>query len=270
MHIIVLIKEVPDMEKVRFDTERGVIDRKSAGTEVNPFDLNALEAAVQLKELLGAKVTALCMGPSQAEKSLKEALSRGADEALLLSDSAFGGSDTWATSRTLAAAIRKLGDWDAIFAGEKTVDGDTGQVGAQVAQLLALPLISYVETLNWHQATGLSAEVSLWDGLYRKSVAGKALFTFTKTANTPRLPGVRDKMKARKAQIPCWKLADLAGYLEASQTGFSGSPTKVKKIVIPPAPQRQGNCYRDALPQALEQVDRLLQSSHLITQEVKA
>ncbi|MEN1759899.1 electron transfer flavoprotein subunit beta/FixA family protein [Anoxynatronum sibiricum] len=269
MHIIVLMKEVPDMEKVRFDTEKGVIDRKSAGTEVNPFDLNALEAAVQLKESAGATVTALCMGPPQAEKSLKEALSRGADEALLLSDTAFGGSDTWATARTLAAAIGKIGTYDAIFAGEKTVDGDTGQVGAQVAQLLALPLVSYAESLCWEEGTGLAAVVSLWDGFYRKTVTGKGLFTFTKTANTPRLPGVRDKMKARKAVIPCWKLADLAGHLDASETGFSGSPTKVKRIVIPPAPQRQGQCYRDALPEALDQLETLLKSKHLL-KEVEA
>lgn len=258
MRIIVLIKEVPDMDQVRFNVEEGVVDRKSAGTEVNPFDLNALEAALQLKEQTGGGVTALCMGPPQAEKSLREAVARGADEALLLSDPAFGGSDTWATSQTLAAAIRKLGDYQYIFAGEKTVDGDTGQVGAEIAELLSIPHISYVEKLKWDEKWGLVAEVSLWDAIYRKTLQGKGLLTFTKTANTPRLPSIRDKMKSRKLLIPVWQLNDLAGFIHAGETGFSGSPTKVKKIVVPKPLARQGSVYRDDTETALNDLHALL------------
>ena len=264
MHIIVLIKEVPDMDRVRFNVDEGVVDRKSAGTEVNPFDLNALEAAVQLKVQAGGFVTALCMGPPQAEKSLREAIARGADKALLLSDPAFGGSDTWATSRTLAAAIRKLENYDAIFAGEKTVDGDTGQVGAEIAELLAIPHISYVEKLEWHEKKGLVAAVSLWDAIYRKTLHGKGLLTFTKTANTPRLPNIRDKMKSRKLTIPVWHLSDLEGFLDVGETGFSGSPTKVKKIVIPKPLARQGNLYRDDTEKALNDLHLLLISKHYL------
>ncbi len=253
MRIIVLIKEVPDMEKVRFDSEKGVVDRKSAGTEVNPFDLNALEAAVQMKEIADASVTALCMGPPQAEKSLKEAIARGADEGILLSDAAFGGSDTWATSITLVAAIKKMGDYDYIFAGEKTVDGDTGQVGSEVASMLKIPQICFVESLEMNKE-GLTAMVAVWDGIYRKTLTGKGMLTFTKAANTPRLPGIREKMKARKMEIPVWDLRFLSEYLNETDTGFKGSPTKVKKVVVPPVLHRKGKIFREINDACLREV----------------
>ena len=132
MKIIVPIKQVPDMSQVKFDNEQGRVDRNSAGVEINPFDLNALEAAVQITEKSNGSIIAISMGPLSAESSLKDALARGADEAILLSDSAFSGSDTLATSCILAAAIRKLGEYDLIICGEKTVDGDTGQVGRKL------------------------------------------------------------------------------------------------------------------------------------------
>lgn len=263
MRIIVLIKEVPDMEKVKFDSEKGVIDRKSAGTEVNPFDLNALEAAVQLKEEKEAYVIALCMGPPQAEKSLKEAVARGADEAYLLSDTAFGGADTWATSRTLAAAIRKLEPYDYIFAGEKTVDGDTGQVGAEVATLLKIPQICFVEEIK-SKNDSLSATVAVWDGIYEKTLKGQGLLTFTKTVNSPRLPGIRDKMKARKMEIPVWGIESLVEHLKEEDTGFKGSPTKVKKVVVPPPLQRKGKVCRDIKDDCLQEIRRMITSKGIL------
>ena len=132
--IVVPIKQVPDMERVKFDKEKGTVDRSSAPGEINPFDLNALEAAVQIKEKLGATVTTVSMGPPQAEAALRDALSRGADRGILLVDKAFAGADTWATSYTLASAIQRLGQTDLIVCGEKTVDGDTAQVGPAVAE----------------------------------------------------------------------------------------------------------------------------------------
>jgi len=124
LHIIVLVKQVPDIERVRFNVEEGRIDRSSAPAETNPFDLNALETAVQLKEKMGGLVTAISMGPPQAESSLRDALARGADRAILLTDRRFAGADTLATSYTLAMAIRRLGAFDLIVCDEKTVDGD--------------------------------------------------------------------------------------------------------------------------------------------------
>ena len=127
MKILVLLKEVPDMEKVRFDSQRGVVDRSSAPAELNPFDESALQAALDLKRKTGAHVTVLTMGPPRAELTLQDACARGADAGILLTDRAFGGADTFATSRTLAAAIATL-DYDLILCGEKSVDGDTAQV----------------------------------------------------------------------------------------------------------------------------------------------
>ncbi len=148
MRIIVPIKQVPDMNQVRFEVDRGRVDRSSAGVEINPFDLNALEAAVQIKEDMGGTVTAISMGPHQAESSLRDALARGADDAVLLENRKFAGADTLATSYTIACAIRKLGAFDLILCGEKTVDGDTGQVGPEIAEHLNIPHIAYVSWLE--------------------------------------------------------------------------------------------------------------------------
>ena len=146
MNILVLIKEVPDMEKVRFDSERGVVDRSSAPAEINPFDESALQAALELKRKYGAHVTAMTMGPLRAEKTLQDAYARGADEGILLTDRAFGGSDTIATSKALSAAVA-AGDYDLILCGEKSVDGDTAQVGAETAELLGIPHAYYVDSI---------------------------------------------------------------------------------------------------------------------------
>src|SRR6056297_1900876 len=168
MNIVVLIKQVPDMEKVKFDREKGVIDRKSAGTEINPFDLNALEAAVELKRKNeDIHITALSMGPPSAESALKEAIARGADQGVLLSDRNFGGADTWATSVTLAAGIKNMESSDLIIAGMQTVDGDTGQVGPEIAELLDLPHLSYVSNIEAINDK-LTAKVDIWDGTYLK------------------------------------------------------------------------------------------------------
>ena len=148
MHIIVLAKQVPDIEKVQFQKDNGWVDRKSADAEINPFDLNALEAAQQLKEKLGATVTVLSMGPASAEAVLKEGIARDADRGILLTDDAFAGADTLATAYTLAAAIRKIGAFDLILCGEKTVDGDTGQVGPAVAERLGIPHLAFVSELT--------------------------------------------------------------------------------------------------------------------------
>ena len=147
-HLVVLIKPSPDIEKVRFDTVRGVVDRSSAPLEINPFDLNALEAAVQIKEKLGGEITAISMAPPMAEPVLKDAIARGADRAILLTDKRFAGADTLATSYTLASAIKKLGKFDLIICGEKTVDGDTAQVGPEVAEHLGIPHVAYVSRIK--------------------------------------------------------------------------------------------------------------------------
>ncbi|MFA9424128.1 MAG: electron transfer flavoprotein, beta subunit, partial [Sedimentibacter sp.] len=197
MTIIVLIKQVPDMEKVKFDSEKGRIDRTSAGTEINPFDLNALEVALKIGEQTNSKVIALSMGPPQAEESLREAIARGADEGILLSDVKFGGSDVKATSTILSAAIRKIGDYDLVIAGIQSVDGDTGQVGPEVAGVLRIPHISNVESIKDFTENHIDVVSNVWEGLYLKRGKYPLLITVTKDVNVPRLPSFKNKMKAR-------------------------------------------------------------------------
>ena len=254
MKIVVLIKQVPDMEKVKFDHENGRIDRASAGAEVNPFDLNALEAAVQIKDALGCRVIALSMGPQKARDALTEAVARGADEGILLSDAKFGGSDVKATALTLAAAIRKIGEVSLVFAGIQTVDGDTGQVGPEVAEYLGIPHISNVEEVRSIGESSIDAVTNVWDGLYLKKALYPALLCFTKDANDPRLPTFKTKMASRKADIPVWGIEQLKEFTCDNQMGAIGSPTKVKRIEIPPLPSRESRIFRDNHGQAVREV----------------
>ena len=239
LHLIVLMKDVPDIEKVKFNLETMRIDRSSAPNEINPFDLHALEEAVRLKEKYGGVVTAISMGPPMAEKSLREALARGADRAILLSDRRFAGSDTLATSYTLACAIRKLESYDLILTGEKTVDGDTGQVGPEVAEHLGIPNVPYVIKIQEISGGYVIAE-SMLDSeivVYRSTLP--ALISVTKDINFPRIPTLRDKIKARKVEVTIWKADDLS---ECSQEmfGFRGSPTNVARVDFPTIEGRRG------------------------------
>lgn len=253
MKIVVLIKQVPDMEKVKFDSERGVVDRTSAGTEINPFDLNALEAAVQIKENIGAEVIAISMGPPSADSALREAISRGADSGILLSDRKFGGSDCKATAYTLAAGIKNIGKFDLILAGMQTVDGDTGQIGPEIAEFLNIPHICFVEKINEVNKENITLVTDIWDGVFIKRMRLPGLLTVTKDINYPRLPSFKDKMKARKAEITTWGLEDLKEYLDESATGIKGSGTVVKRIEVPAAVHREGKLWRDDLDNAMDE-----------------
>lgn len=266
--IIVLVKQVPDMEKVRFDSEKGVIDRKSAGTEINPFDLNALETAVQISEKTGADVHVISMGPPSAQDAIKEAIARGATSGVLLSDRKFGGSDVKATSSVIAAAIKKSGPFSMIVAGVQTIDGDTGQVGPEVAELLDIPHAGYAEALLGADEEKITISTRIWEGLYKKTLAYPVLITVTKEIAEPRLPSLKRKMQARKAEIPTWGLDDLGDYITEQDAGLKGSATWVKKIVIPEAPNRSGKIYRDDLPGALDAMMGLFREGRIL--EVKA
>ena len=241
--IIVLIKQVPDIEKVRFDAETGRIDRSSASAETNPFDLNALEAAIQLKERHGGEVTVISMGPRQAESSLRDALARGADRAILLSDVKMAGADTIATARTLAAAVKKLCSFDLILCGEKTVDGDTGQVGPEVAELLGIPHAAYVCEIRAVCKDKITVVSDMGDK-YLYELTLPALLTVTKELNSPRLPTLKDLLKARKKPIEIWTAQDISEHASADEIGYKGSKTRVVKVIIPKAEHRRGVILR--------------------------
>ncbi len=256
LNIIVPIKEVPDIEKVNFDREEGRIDRSSASTEPNPFDLNALEEAVKMKEEIGGTVTVISMGPPQAEDTLKDAIARGADNAILLTDKGFAGSDTWATSYTLASAIKKIGNYDFIICGEKTVDGDTGQVGPEIAEILDIPHVAYVNETIERDEQGIVVETEVWSRTYKKELKFPGLMTVTKDVNEPRLPSVNDKLQAKNAEIETWGLDDLLDIGDEKHFGIKGSPTGVVNIEVPKEKGRESKIFEgpNAVKKLIEEI----------------
>jgi electron transfer flavoprotein beta subunit len=240
LHIVVLAKQVPDIERVRFDENTNWVDRGSADAEINPFDLNAIEAAQQLKEQLGATVTVISMGPPAAEAVLRECIARNADRGILLTDDKLKGADTLATSYALAGAIKKVGAFDLILCGEKTVDGDTSQIGPQVAERLGIPHMSFVSAISDAAEDKIVVTVETASGSVKAESPFPVLITCTKELNTPRLPSLKDKMRARKTETEKWGVADLADVAEPSRLGAEGSPTKVESIVVPPEKKRKG------------------------------
>jgi len=244
LNIIVLVKQVPDIEKVRFDYEKGRLDRSSAGAIINPFDLNALEAAVQIKKQTGSIVTAISMGPEKAEESLRDALARGADKAFLLTDAKFAGADTLATSYALSCAIRRIGLFDLIICGEKTIDGDTAQVGPEVAEFLSIPHVAYVEGVREVNMTEIVVKSRLDENCYMVQMRFPGLITVTKDANVPRLPTLKDKLRSRKAEVTVWTANDLSDLAEEQLFGLSGSPTWVAKVYAPSTGKRKSQIIK--------------------------
>lgn len=236
MHFVVCIKQVPDTANVRIDPKTNTLIREGVVSIINPFDMYAIEEAVRLKEKLGGKVTALTMGPPQAENALREAISLGADHGILLSDRAFAGSDTWTTSYTLSMALKKIGDYTVILCGKQASDGDTAQVGPGIAAHLNLPQITYVRKIETIDARQIVAERLLEDGYEAIEAPLPCILTVVKEINEPRLPSLKGKLAAKKAQLAHWKAGDLG--CETDKIGLDGSPTKVVKIFTPPP--RQG------------------------------
>ena len=225
MNIVVCLKQVPDTTEVKIDPKTGTLIREGVPSIINPDDKNALEEALVLKEKTGAKVTIISMGPPQAQSALREAIAMGADEAILLSDRAFGGADTLATSNALAGAIRKL-DYDIIFAGRQAIDGDTAQVGPEIAEHLGIPQITYVEKVDV-DGDALKVQRAWEDGYEVISVKTPVLLTAIKELNQPRYMNMKDIFKAYNKEVKIWSAADID--VDKSLLGLGGSPTKVKK-----------------------------------------
>ena len=235
MNIIVLVKQVPDTAQLSSSLDGLQLLGEGGPRIVNPWDEYALETAIQLKEAHGGTVTALCMGRAGAEEALKIALAMGADEAILISDPALAHSDSLATARALAAAIKKIGHYDLIIAGRSAIDGNTWATGVQVAALLDVPQISYVAELK---AVDVAAKtvtaVRLMEG-GRETVSSSlpAAISVVKEINEPRYPSFIGIRRAAKADIPTWGIADLG--LDAGQVGAAGSQAKWPEVTLPPA-----------------------------------
>lgn len=232
MNIVVCIKQVPDTAEVRINPETNTLVREGVPGIINPYDLHALEAALQIREKVGGKVTALTMGPPQAEEALREAVSMGVDEVRLVSDRAFAGADTLATSYALYKAIEKIG-FDMILCGKQAIDGDTAQVGPEVAEFLNIPHIAYVRKIDDVNAGGIKVQRLMDEGYDIVESTLPVLLTVVKELNTPRLPSLKGKMAAKKAVITKMDMAAIGAGEE--NVGLKGSPTQVRKIFAPQA-----------------------------------
>ncbi len=251
MNIIVCVKQVPDVTEVRIDPKTNTLIREGVPSIMNPYDLHAVEAGLQLKDKVGGKVTVITMGPPQAEEVLREAISMGVDDAILLTDKRFAGADTWATAYTLSKAAKKLG-FDLIICGKQAIDGDTAQVGPEMAEFLDIPHVSYVRSIDSVSDSEMVIE-RLMDDCYEKiALTLPALITVVKELNTPRPPSIRGKMAAKKANIPRWNADDIEA--EEENIGLKGSPTMVKNIFAPPP--RGERRILDGTPE--EQVETLI------------
>ncbi|HUO77735.1 MAG TPA: electron transfer flavoprotein subunit beta/FixA family protein [Thermodesulfovibrionales bacterium] len=232
MNIVVCIKQVPDTAEVRINPETNTLVREGVPSIINPYDMHAIEAGLQIREKAGGKVTVISMGPPQAESALRDAISMGADEAVLLTDRAFAGSDTWATSYTLAKAVEKLGA-DIVICGKQAIDGDTAQVGPEMAEFMNIPHISYVKKTEVIEAESIRVQRLMDEGYDVVESSLPVLLTVVKELNEPRLPSLKGKMAARRAEIRKWSSSDLGA--DADKIGLKGSPTQVKNIFAPEA-----------------------------------
>ncbi len=236
MNIIVCIKQVPETTDVRINPETNTLIREGVKAIINPFDVYALEEGVRLKERFGGKVTVVSMGPPQAEAALREAISLGCDEAFLVCDRAFAGSDTWATSYTLAGAIKRIGAYDVILCGKQASDGDTAQVGPGISTHLNIPQVTYVKKIEEVNEKAMRVERMMEEGYEVIETPLPVLLTVVKEINTPRLPSLKGMMKAKSAKITMLTQKELE--LDSQKIGLCGSPTQVVKIFTPP--QRTG------------------------------
>lgn len=257
MNIIVCVKQVPETTEVRINPETNTLMREGIKSIINPFDMYAIEEAVRLKERFGGKVSIVTMGPPQADAVLREAISMGADEGFLVCDRAFAGSDTWATSYTLAGAIKKIGVFDLVICGKQASDGDTAQVGPGISTHLNIPQVTYVKKIEETTGTMMRLERMLEEGYEIIETPLPALITVVKEINEPRIPSLKGLMRAKNAKIITLTQKDLD--LDPQNIGLCGSPTQVVKIFTP-TPRQGGQILKGEVPDIAEQLVELLRS----------
>ena len=231
MNFLVCIKQVPGTTQVKIDPKTNTLVREGVAAIINPFDTYAIEEGVRLKERAGGTCTIVTMGPPQADAALKEAVTVGADNAILISDRAFAGSDTWATAQVLAAAVGKVKDFDLVICGRQSIDGDTGQVAPELAEKLGLPFVSYVSKVEEIKPGFIRVRRMVDDGHEVVECPLPAVISVTKEINTPRLPSLRGMMKAKSFKPVVWTNSDLN--IPSGKVGVSGSATRVVKIFFP-------------------------------------
>ena len=230
MNIVVCIKQVPDTNEVRLDPVTNTLIRDGVPSIINPDDKSGLEVALRIKdENPDIHVTVLSMGPPQAQEALREALAMGADDGILVSDRAFGGADTWATSCTITAALQHL-DFDLIICGRQAIDGDTAQVGPQIAEHIGVPQVSYVEELELDDdKKGITVKRQFEDRYHTINIKFPCLITAIAELAEPRYMTIGKVFEAYQKEIRVWGLEDIKDKLDMANIGLKGSPTKVRK-----------------------------------------
>lgn len=264
MKIVVPIKQVPETGNVKMDEKTGTMIREGVESIVNPLDLYSIECALQLRERHGGTVTVISMGPPKAEKAIREALSMGCDEGVLLSDKAFAGSDTWATSYVLSRAVHEIGDFDIIVAGVRATDGDTGQVGPEMASMLDLPVATFVSKIVSIGDGAITVERLIEGGYETVRLPLPCLITVVNEISSPRLPTLRGKQAARSKGIPVRGKDDMD--VREDDLGLKGSPTRVVKIATPKV-TRNGilvDVKKTGVHKAIEQLVDFLESKDFV------
>jgi len=262
MKIIVCAKQVPDTNEVKIDPIKGTLIRDGVPSILNPDDANALEAALTVKDQNpDSTVSVISMGPPQACYMLRECLAMGADDAYLLSSRAFGGADTCATSTTIAAGIRKLGKFDIIFAGRQAIDGDTAQVGPQVAQRLGIPVVTYVQKVREIKDGTVVVERQLEDGFEVIEIKTPCMLTAVKELNDPRYMTIGRIEEAYTKTITIWNENDVA--LRPESCGLKASPTQVFRSFTPP-PKGKGEMLAGTVPEMAAALVQKLTEKHVL------
>lgn len=265
MNIIIPIKQVPETSNVKMDPETGTMIRDGVESIINPLDLYAIEVGIQLKEEHGGKVTVITMGPPSASKALKEAIAMGCDDGILITDRKFAGSDTWSTAYVLAEAIKKIGDYDLILAGERATDGDTGQVGPNIAAELNLTLGTYISKVEEVDKDKIVVERLLEEGYEKLELPLPSLLTVVKEISYPRLPTLRGKQRAKKSELPSLTVKDMD--FDETKLGLKGSPTRVVKIETPKV-TRGGTIVSakddDQLEEAVDKLVEFLKTKEIV------
>ena len=252
MEILVCVKQVPGTTQVEVDPVTGVLKRDGVDSKMNPYDLFAIETALRIKKDKGAIVKTITMGPPQAEKVIKESFSMGVDEGAIISDRKFGGADVLATSYTLSQGIKKISNPDLIICGKQTTDGDTAQVGSEIAEFLNIPHVTNVTEIIEVKENSIIVEIDLPTSLEVCEITYPCLITVEKDIYQPRLPSFKLKMATKDKEIPMFTLNDLEDKDE-HHYGLNGSPTQVKRI-FPPTPNTDKDVLRgssDELSEAL-------------------
>ncbi|OEU44843.1 MAG: electron transfer flavoprotein subunit beta [Desulfobacterales bacterium S7086C20] len=263
MQIVVTIKQVPDTAEIRIDPKTGNLIREGVESIINPDDRHAIEAALQIREKLGGSVTGICMGPPQAIDAISEALGLGIDKGILLMDNYFAGADTWATSFTLGRAVEKIGDCDLIICGHQAIDGDTAQVGPQLAEYLNIPQITYVKDIEEATDKKIVVKCMTDKGYERIECPLPALITVMRQLNEPRFPRFDWLINAcrEKAPIETWNAADLG--VKASQVGLQGSLTNVINTFSPKF-ERRGEILEGTAEKTVKDFMKILEENKLI------